>query len=249
MSRFFGILLLSIFATVQVEARTWGNPSFLGDPGHNLNHDFGIYEEVEGYQDPDREEALLAPSPLYNPLYASFDVIVVIQKSEFQAESSVVVEKGQHMRVYVREEALNLIPQQQLQNAQYDKGSGLLFYWKTSTARPGHSTPVGHYFPQSFSSDHYSSLYNNAPMPYAIFFAGNIASHGVRGASIAKLGTAASAGCARLEPQRAEDLFQLVGMVGTGSVDLLSREGSPVLDKKGNVLTRVGYKTLIIVRP
>jgi hypothetical protein len=86
-------------------------------------------------------------------------------------------------------------------------------------------------------------------MPYAVFFVGDIATHGVLGAPILKLGTPASAGCSRLEPQRAKDLFHLIGIIGKGDVTMLSRDGVPVLDKEGNEKVTEAYSTLIIVRP
>jgi len=80
--------------------------------------------------------------------------------------------------------------------------------WKVSTARPGKITPRGTYAPQSLSKYHKSSLYNNAPMPYAIFFRGNYAVHGTN--QVSKLGRPASAGCVRLHTDNAAKLFSLV---------------------------------------
>lgn len=80
--------------------------------------------------------------------------------------------------------------------------------WKVSTARKGKITPRGSYAPQSLSKYHKSSLYNNAPMPYAIFFRGNYAVHGTN--QVSKLGRPASAGCVRLHTDNAARLFALV---------------------------------------
>jgi lipoprotein-anchoring transpeptidase ErfK/SrfK len=63
---------------------------------------------------------------------------------------------------------------------------------------------------------HRSSLYNNAPMPYSIFYDGNFAIHGTT--HVAQLGGRASRGCIRLHPSNAAVLFSLVqreGMAGT----------------------------------
>ncbi|HVV38986.1 MAG TPA: L,D-transpeptidase [Candidatus Paceibacterota bacterium] len=85
------------------------------------------------------------------------------------------------------------------------------YSWSVSTARAGMVTPVGVYHVQSMDADHYSTLYNSAPMPHAIFFNGNIAIHGIVGAKeIAALGTPASHGCVRLHPQNAGILYNLV---------------------------------------
>jgi lipoprotein-anchoring transpeptidase ErfK/SrfK len=45
------------------------------------------------------------------------------------------------------------------------------YSWPVSTARKGKITPVGTFRGQALSRHHRSSLYNNAPMPYAIFSA------------------------------------------------------------------------------
>lgn len=84
--------------------------------------------------------------------------------------------------------------------------------WKVSTARKGKVTPRGNYSPQSLSRYHKSSLYNNAPMPYAIFFRGNYAVHGTN--QVSKLGRPASAGCVRLHTENAARLFSLVKQHG-----------------------------------
>ena len=80
--------------------------------------------------------------------------------------------------------------------------------WPVSTARPGKFTPIGLYHVQSMRRMHYSSLYNNAPMPHTIFFSGNFAIHGTT--DVDQLGTPASAGCVRLHPDDAATLFALV---------------------------------------
>jgi len=80
--------------------------------------------------------------------------------------------------------------------------------WRVSTARKGKHTPRGSYSPKSLSKYHKSSLYNNAPMPYSIFFKGNYAVHGTN--QVSKLGRPASAGCVRLHTDHAARLFALV---------------------------------------
>ena len=50
--------------------------------------------------------------------------------------------------------------------------------WPVSTARAGKVTPTGLYSVQSMVPMHYSTLYDNAPMPWSIFFSGNYAIHG-----------------------------------------------------------------------
>lgn len=69
----------------------------------------------------------------------------------------------------------------------------------------GKKTPTGSYSPQWLSKNHRSSLYNNAPMPYSIFYSGNYAIHGTN--QTGKLGSPASAGCVRLSTENAARLF------------------------------------------
>lgn len=80
--------------------------------------------------------------------------------------------------------------------------------WKVSTARKGYRTPVGSWRPKWLAKMHYSSKYNNSPMPHSIFFLGGYAIHGTR--SIRRLGRPASHGCIRLHPRNAAKLFALV---------------------------------------
>src|SRR6188508_1194279 len=44
------------------------------------------------------------------------------------------------------------------------------YRWLVSTGRRGYGTPVGTYRPQRLERNWYSRKYDNAPMPYSIFF-------------------------------------------------------------------------------
>jgi lipoprotein-anchoring transpeptidase ErfK/SrfK len=88
----------------------------------------------------------------------------------------------------------------------------LLFQWAVSTAKPGKITPTGRFTPEFLSKNHRSSRYNNAPMPYAIFYHGNYAIHGTD--QIDRLGSPASRGCVRLHPDNARILFRMVQSEG-----------------------------------
>ena len=88
--------------------------------------------------------------------------------------------------------------------------------WPVSTARRGKVTPVGSWKAKWLSRNHKSSLYDNAPMPYSIFYNGNYAVHGTT--SIAKLGQPASAGCVRLHPDNAAILFDMAKREGLDNV-------------------------------
>ena len=84
--------------------------------------------------------------------------------------------------------------------------------WLVSTARKGKVTPKGAWTAKWLSKNHKSSRYNNAPMPYSIFYNGNFAVHGTY--QVDRLGSPASAGCIRLHPKNAAVLFELVDAVG-----------------------------------
>lgn len=88
----------------------------------------------------------------------------------------------------------------------------LLFTWPVSTAKPGKITPAGTYEPEFLSRHHRSRRYNNAPMPFAIFYDGNYAIHGTD--QIKRLGKPASHGCVRLHPDNAKILFEMVKAEG-----------------------------------
>ncbi len=91
-----------------------------------------------------------------------------------------------------------------------------LFTWAVSTAKNGKITPTGTYAPEFLSRHHRSSRYNNAPMPYAIFYDGNYAIHGTD--QIKRLGAPASNGCVRLHPENAAILFQMVRAEGMANM-------------------------------
>lgn len=92
----------------------------------------------------------------------------------------------------------------------------LLHEWRVSTARAGKVTPTGQWNGQWLSRNHRSSRYNNAPMPYAIFYSGHYAIHGTD--QISRLGRPASAGCVRLHPEHARTLFAMVQTEGPRSL-------------------------------
>lgn len=80
--------------------------------------------------------------------------------------------------------------------------------WKISSGRRGYETPTGHYGVMRMEADHHSDEYEQAPMPYAIFFSPRgLAIHGSyeRG-----LGRPLSHGCVRLAVSNARQLFEWV---------------------------------------
>lgn len=82
------------------------------------------------------------------------------------------------------------------------------YRWPVSTARPGYRTPTGTFHPIRLERTWYSTIYDNAPMPFSIFFYGGYAIHGTT--EIGRLGRPVSHGCVRLHPSNARALFNLV---------------------------------------
>lgn len=90
------------------------------------------------------------------------------------------------------------------------------YVWKVSTARRGYRTPTGIFTARWASRYHRSRKYDNAPMPYAIFFKGGYAIHGTY--EVRSLGRPVSHGCVRLHPDNAAIFFELAtsnGLVNT----------------------------------
>jgi lipoprotein-anchoring transpeptidase ErfK/SrfK len=84
--------------------------------------------------------------------------------------------------------------------------------WPVSTGQNGYNTPMGSYRPYLLKRMHYSSKYENAPMPHAVFFSGGYAIHGTP--YVKRLGRRASHGCVRLHPANAARLYRLVLIYG-----------------------------------
>ncbi|SMH53701.1 L,D-transpeptidase [Maritimibacter sp. HL-12] len=97
-----------------------------------------------------------------------------------------------------------------------------LYSWPVSTAKRGKITPSGTYQPQWFSRNHRSSLYDDAPMPFAIFYDGNYAIHGTY--STGQLGRPASNGCVRLHPENARTLYEMVYALGKENTYVVVQE-------------------------
>jgi lipoprotein-anchoring transpeptidase ErfK/SrfK len=93
------------------------------------------------------------------------------------------------------------------------------YQWKVSTARRGYVTPVGSYRAYFASRHHRSRKYDNAPMPYAIFFNGGYAVHATY--DLKHLGRPASHGCVRLHPNNAAVFFSLAERNGLGNTKVI----------------------------
>jgi hypothetical protein len=89
--------------------------------------------------------------------------------------------------------------------------------WKNSSGRPGYETPTGRFIMQRMDTDHFSDEYDQAPMPYAIFFSRGLAIHG---SNQPGLGRPASHGCVRLSVDHARDLYEWVEQYGAGPIEI-----------------------------
>jgi lipoprotein-anchoring transpeptidase ErfK/SrfK len=92
------------------------------------------------------------------------------------------------------------------------------YVWPVSTGAKGYRTPTGSYRPVRMYEEYYSKKYDDAPMPYSIFYSGGFAIHGT--SHLKALGRPASHGCVRLHPGNAALLFDLVREFGRGNTSI-----------------------------
>jgi lipoprotein-anchoring transpeptidase ErfK/SrfK len=93
--------------------------------------------------------------------------------------------------------------------------------WPVSTGRAGFRTPRGSFRPTALRRMHYSSKYDNSPMPHSVFFRGGYAIHGT--GYVRQLGRPASHGCVRLAKRHAAQLYALVKAHGPRRTRILIR--------------------------
>ncbi len=91
--------------------------------------------------------------------------------------------------------------------------------WRVSTGRKGFGTPTGNWSAKWASRNHRSRKYDNAPMPYAIFFKGGYAVHATFDTK--RLGRPASHGCVRLSPSNAATFYQLANSHGLSNTQIV----------------------------
>ncbi len=83
-----------------------------------------------------------------------------------------------------------------------------LYTWPVSTGIARYDTPAGAYTPFRKEKEHYSREWDDAPMPYSIFFTKK--GHAIHGTYHRSLGQPASHGCVRLSVKNASILWELV---------------------------------------
>jgi hypothetical protein len=104
--------------------------------------------------------------------------------------------------------ALQIVVSLPVQTVYVFRGSTLIGVSTTSTGRDGHETPVGRFPILQKREEHYSNLYNNAPMPFMQRLTWDgIALHGG-----ALPGYPDSHGCIRLPQSFARSLFRATGL-------------------------------------
>ena len=110
-----------------------------------------------------------------------------------------------YAKVYIGEQRMDVV---------INRGGGKkeTYSWKVSTGRKGFETPPGQFRPDYLDELHHSTKYENAPMPYSVFFNDGIAVHATT--ETKRLGSPASHGCVRLDPQNAEVFFRAVADIG-----------------------------------
>jgi lipoprotein-anchoring transpeptidase ErfK/SrfK len=89
--------------------------------------------------------------------------------------------------------------------------------WSIASGRDGYETPTGKFRPQRLEREWYSRQYDDASMPYSVFFKGGYAIHGGYG----RMGRPASHGCIRLTTSNAAKLFKLIEERGAGSTRIV----------------------------
>ena len=83
------------------------------------------------------------------------------------------------------------------------------YAWKVSTGIADYDTPEGDFRAFRMERDHFSREWDDAPMPYSIFFTQE--GHAIHGSyDVKHLGRPASHGCVRLSKENAAVLFDLV---------------------------------------
>jgi lipoprotein-anchoring transpeptidase ErfK/SrfK len=91
--------------------------------------------------------------------------------------------------------------------------------WKVSTARKGYFTPRGSWRPTRLHRMWRSRKYDDAPMPYSVFYSGGYAIHGTN--AVRRLGRPASHGCVRLATANARHFYALVKKFGPGNTRII----------------------------
>jgi hypothetical protein len=101
-----------------------------------------------------------------------------------------------------------------------------LYHWPVSTGRAGFDTPSGKFKAFRMERDHFSKEWDDAPMPFSIFFTPK--GHAIHGyLDTRNIGRPASHGCVRLTPANAQKLFALVEEDGVLNTTVILTGATP----------------------
>lgn len=118
------------------------------------------------------------------------------------------------------------------------------YTWPVSTGAAGYETPSGSHRPFRMERTHFSREWDDAPMPYAMFFTQQ--GHAIHGTNhVRSLGRAVSHGCVRLSVRNAATLFTLVKSQGMGRTRVqIEGDDIPVAEAVGRTRSaaRRGYE-------
>jgi lipoprotein-anchoring transpeptidase ErfK/SrfK len=189
---------------------------------------------------------------LSSELYAGFDLFLYVSKADHGPWA-------QHMYVFAKDaDGLRMLHAWPVSTGREDKEIDM------NGDRQSTETPAGYYqLDPGRMLRHYTSVQWNAPMPFAMFFnwidrgnATGLAIHGVEGQELTLLGTRASAGCIRLAPDAAKNLFNLIkdnyrGLVPRFAMDRrrssMSNRGELMHDGDGELVRAQGYRVLVYI--
>jgi lipoprotein-anchoring transpeptidase ErfK/SrfK len=166
---------------------------------------------------------------------------------------------GQRMFIFERDANGDVVPY-----AEWRVSTGREQWEERNGRRTFTATPEGVFRldPDRFHVEYYSRTYDNAPMPYAMFFdmqtrgyPTGLAIHAAASASkIARLGRRDSGGCVRLSPKNAKELFYKIKNTTSGMVPMFNesggstdRWGKVARDRSGNIRLTEGYKALLMI--
>jgi hypothetical protein len=116
-----------------------------------------------------------------------------------------------------------------------EKDGRALYHWPVSTGRSGFDTPSGKFKAFRMEKDHFSKEWDDAPMPFSIFFTQK--GHAIHGYLDTKnIGRPASHGCVRLTKANAEKLYALVQEDGVLNTTVIltgtTPSGAPAVAKR-----------------
>lgn len=112
--------------------------------------------------------------------------------------------------------------------------------WPVSTGAKDYVTPSGTFSAFRLEKDHKSQEWDNAPMPYSVFFTHQ--GHAIHGSN-SRMGVPLSRGCVRLQPKNAETFFNLVQKRGVFSTRVVIVDRAPVVTASTRKVTPVNNKS------